>query len=363
MLRFFVATMNGDLRELTMQTTAKITEMIALSKTAFDLPSSCTVRAILDSTSLHVGATLSDVGVVNGCVVHIIIKPVEDTSLLVSVDQTVVEICRWGPELILEQRRLDDKPTSIMIISKCGTGKTELIRTMLFHLRKHTCGIAFDLHCGEYGSRSPFFPKNDFYENFSYNARQKSSIVQENKGVMVFDQMDHDHEFKTWSCDILKEHKGTVIKTRQFAYYTKIDADFDFVILFRDNIVSNRLRLYEQFFQTLAPELTFDDFSQLMDQVCSRFTCLVLDNTNESKNITDRLFWYEADVTTHPVRVICTIVDNKIYDVQFEDSGEIVEGVNAAYLVGLNSESVSLRFRNTWMTLPPDERHCFVTRK
>lgn len=72
-------------------------------------------------------------------------------------------------------------------------------------------------------------------------------------------------------------------------------SNVDFVFILRENIVSNRKRLYEQY-AGMFP--SFEIFCQVMDQCTENFECLVIDNTTKSNKIEDMVFWYKGDI--HP---------------------------------------------------------------
>lgn len=72
-----------------------------------------------------------------------------------------------------------------------------------------------------------------------------------------------------------------------------IRAQFDFVFILRDQIVANRKRLYEHY-AGMFP--SFEIFSKVMDEFTNNYECLVIDNTVQSNNIEDMVFWYKADL-------------------------------------------------------------------
>jgi len=67
----------------------------------------------------------------------------------------------------------------------------------------------------------------------------------------------------------------------------------DYIFIFRDDIISNRERLY-QLYAGMFP--TFESFNQVMEQCTKNFECLVIDNTTSSKKIEDIVFRYTAEM-------------------------------------------------------------------
>lgn len=87
-------------------------------------------------------------------------------------------------------------------------------------------------------------------------------------------------------------------------YVTDIGPDLrgnvDYVFVFKDNVYSNRQKLYKMFFGNFGH---FDDFQAVMDRCTQNFECLVLDNTTQSTGLTDSVFWYKARLDLEPFRV------------------------------------------------------------
>jgi hypothetical protein len=69
----------------------------------------------------------------------------------------------------------------------------------------------------------------------------------------------------------------------------------DYVFILRENMVSNRRRIYEQF-AGIFP--TFEFFCQIMDQCTENYECLVIHNGSKSNKLEDCVFWYKAE--SHP---------------------------------------------------------------
>lgn len=83
----------------------------------------------------------------------------------------------------------------------------------------------------------------------------------------------------------------------------------DFVFILRENILGNRKRIYENY-AGMFP--TFDMFCQFMDQCTENYECLVICNNVSSNKLEDQVFWYKA--SDHPPFKLCAPslwVDNK----------------------------------------------------
>lgn len=93
-----------------------------------------------------------------------------------------------------------------------------------------------------------------------------------------------------------KHHRTTCVVTMQ--YPTRMPpsmrTNVAFVFIFRDDVISNRKRIYENYGDTFE---SFEMFCRVMDS-CKEggYECIVIDNkNNNSKQVEDEVFWYEAD--------------------------------------------------------------------
>lgn len=75
--------------------------------------------------------------------------------------------------------------------------------------------------------------------------------------------------------------------------------NIDYVFILRDNLVSNRKKIYEHYAGVFP---TFDCFSQCMDQCTNDYELLVIDNTCKNNKLEDSVFWYKAQ-THAPFRM------------------------------------------------------------
>ena len=68
--------------------------------------------------------------------------------------------------------------------------------------------------------------------------------------------------------------------------------NIDYIFILRENIVSNRKRLWEHY-AGMFP--TFEMFNQVMNQCTENYECLVVDNNAKSNKLQDQIFWYKAE--------------------------------------------------------------------
>lgn len=87
-ISFFMATLNGDIRETSLPSSATVRDMITHAKTLFDLPQKSVIAAVLASTAKELESLSQNVieaGVESRCVVQIVIQGPIDMSLLGNV--------------------------------------------------------------------------------------------------------------------------------------------------------------------------------------------------------------------------------------------------------------------------------------
>ena len=83
----------------------------------------------------------------------------------------------------------------------------------------------------------------------------------------------------------------------------------DFIFILRETMINNRKRIYDNY-AGMFP--TFEMFCQFMDQCTENYECLVICNGVSSNKLEDQVFWYKA--AEHPPFKLCDDslwVDNK----------------------------------------------------
>jgi len=88
--------------------------------------------------------------------------------------------------------------------------------------------------------------------------------------------------------------KVMLIITMQFplGIPPNLRTNIDYVFILRENYISNRKRIYENY-AGMFP--TFESFCQVMDQCTENYECLVINNNSKSNKLHDQVFWYKAD--------------------------------------------------------------------
>ena len=206
----------------------------------------------------------------------------------------------------------------VVLIGKRETGKSFLVKDLLFYHKDMPVGTVISGTEGANAFYSKIMPSifihGEYRPEIITNVlkRQKKVINTINKEVeeigdstidprayLILDDCLYD---KSWvnNKDIRslfmngRHYKIMFLITMQYALGIppNLRTNIDFVFLLRENYMSNRKRLYEQY-AGMFP--SFDVFCQVMDQCTEDFECLVINNNAKSNKLEDQVFWYKAE--------------------------------------------------------------------
>ena len=206
----------------------------------------------------------------------------------------------------------------IMLIGKRGTGKTFLVKDLLYYHQDVPIGVVIsgtEEGNGFYGKIVPkLFIHNEYSSAIIENIlkRQRSVLKQIKKEVETFKKSSIDPRTfvilddclydNSWSRDKLmrllflngRHWKIMLIITMQYPLGVPptLRTNIDYVFILRETYISNRKRIYENY-AGMFP--TYDSFSQILDQCTENYECLVINNTTKSNKLQDQVFWYKAD--------------------------------------------------------------------
>jgi hypothetical protein len=207
---------------------------------------------------------------------------------------------------------------SVLLIGMRETGKTVIAKDILWHNRDIPYGTVI---CGTDGPDAVYRqytvpPDLHHYEYTPETIRyavkrqrwlNKTESIEDRRAFLVIDDCLYD---SSWMRDKYIRHilsnrsslQTLFIMTMQWAMGIPpiMRENFDYVFILRENIMSNRRRLYEQYAKDIFPE--FGVFSQVLNEVFQYqpnqtgnwHPCLVIDNTSTSTNVEDRVFHFTA---------------------------------------------------------------------
>ena len=211
-----------------------------------------------------------------------------------------------------------DSDKVVVLIGKRETGKSFLVKDLLYHNQEIPVGTVISGTEGANSFYSKIMPsifihgeyKPEIVKNVLKRQKkiinsiqqEKSDLGQTNIDPRAFLILDDCLYDKSWvnNKDVRslfmngRHYKMMFIITMQYALGIppNLRTNIDYVFLLRENIVSNRKRLYEQY-AGMFP--SFDIFCQVMDQCTENFECLVINNNAKSNKLEDQVFWYKAD--------------------------------------------------------------------
>lgn len=217
----------------------------------------------------------------------------------------------------------DDKV--VVLIGKRDTGKSYLCKDLLYYHQHIPVGAVISATESAnqfYGKMIPPLFIHDEYDERIVSRllqRQKKAMDKYNqekidvkkqggdvgqvttdpRAFLILDDCLYDSSW-TKSKDIRsifmngRHYKLMFIVTMQYALGIppNLRTNIDYVFILRENIVSNRKRLYESY-AGMFP--TFEVFCQVMDQCTENYECLVISNNAKSNMLEDQVFWYKAE--------------------------------------------------------------------
>lgn len=207
------------------------------------------------------------------------------------------------------------KPHKIwLLLGKRNTGKSTLIRDLMFHMKSYVdYPVAMTPTEESISSFEKIIPESCVHTGFNVNTvdriiahqrqRGKKKLSQKNI-LMVLDDMMYDKKVLKGQGirDIFmngRHLKITLVNAMQYCMDMGPDlrSQVDYCFALRENIVANRVKLWKYFFGGFE---NFDDFCTVLTECTSNNECLVIDNTVKSNNLEDMIFWYKADIDIPP---------------------------------------------------------------
>jgi len=259
------------------------------------------------------------------------------------------------------------KGSVVVLIGKRETGKSFLVKDLLYYKRDIPVGTVISAsesaNCF-YGDMMPSLFIHDEFKPEIVNSlvKRQAMVVKKMRqeesrygksnidpwAFLILDDLMYDTSWlKDKNIRMLfmngRHWKfGVFMITMQFSLGIPpaLRTNVDFIFILRENIISNRKRLYDHY-AGMFP--SFEIFCQVMDQCTENYECLVIDNTCKSNKIEDMVFWYKGD--EHPPYKIGApafwqyhnqhfATSNNIYDDE-EDISEIANNKRRGPLINV----------------------------
>jgi hypothetical protein len=212
----------------------------------------------------------------------------------------------------------ENKGPVVVLIGKRDTGKSFLVRDLLFYQQDIPIGTVIsgtEEGNGFYGKMVPrLFIHNEYNSAIIENIlkRQRTVLKQVKKEIETYKRSTIDPRAfvilddclydNTWARDKLmrllfmngRHWKIMLVITMQYplGIPPTLRTNIDYVFILRENYIANRKRIYENY-AGMFP--TFEAFCQVMDQCTENYECLVINNNSKSNKLNDQVFYYKAD--------------------------------------------------------------------
>ena len=203
----------------------------------------------------------------------------------------------------------------IIMLGKRNTGKSFLCKDLLSYHSDVPTGLVISGTESSNRFYSDIFPPLFIYDEYKPDivsnivARQKK-VIKKNMAARAGQEVDPRMVFimddclydDSWVRDVNirsifmngRHMKIMFIFTMQYPLGVPpvLRANIDYVFILREQIVSNRKRIYDNYCGMLP---SFDIFCTVLDNTTENYECLVVDNTSRSNKIEDQIFFYRAE--------------------------------------------------------------------
>lgn len=195
----------------------------------------------------------------------------------------------------------------ILLVGKRGTGKSVLLNDLMYYISQMV-DYAVAMTPTEESARTfrEHMPESWIYDGFNgpkidaLLAMQRDAAKKQKlrKIFVVLDDCMYDKKvLKNLGIrDIFMNGRHLYLTfTVAMQYVMDMTPDLrtqvDYVFALRENIISNKQKLWKYFFGMFE---RFEDFNRVMDKCTEDHGCIMLDNTSKSNKVEDCIYWYKA---------------------------------------------------------------------
>jgi hypothetical protein len=214
----------------------------------------------------------------------------------------------------------ENKGPVVVLIGRRDTGKSFLVRDLLYHHQDIPVGTVIsgtEAGNGFYGNIVPrLFIHDEYHSGIVENVLKRQKLVLKEikrraeapsatrgpldpRAFVIMDDCLYDDK---WTRDRMmrllfmngRHWKIMLVITMQYplGIPPNLRTNIDYVFILREPYLSNKRRIYDNY-AGMFP--TFESFCQVMDQCTENYECLVIDNNAKSNRLEDQIFWYKAD--------------------------------------------------------------------
>ena len=211
----------------------------------------------------------------------------------------------------------ENKGPVVVLIGRRDTGKSFLVRDLLYHHQDIPIGTVISGTEAGNGFFSEHVPKLFIHDEYNTAIienilkRQKTVLKQVKKELDAYKRTSIDPRAFVILDDCLYDNKWTKDKMMRLLFMNgrhwkimliitmqyplgippNLRTNIDYVFILREPYIANRKRIWENY-AGMFP--TFESFCQVMDQCTENLECLVINNNAKSNKLQDQIFWYKA---------------------------------------------------------------------
>lgn len=219
-----------------------------------------------------------------------------------------IRIKKFDPKTITASRIL-------FIIGKRNTGKSVLMRDLLYHMPKPDYCLAMAPTEDTLKMFREFLPESCIFDHFSQEKLERLVSLQRelvNRGkkrnvLIILDDCMYQKGVLKSTCmrSIFFNGRHDNISLMCAAQYLmeiecSLRTNIDYIFTMRENILTNRQKLHKYFFGQFSK---FDEFDKVMTACTQDYKTLVLDGTVSSTTATDSVMWYKASLNVPHFRL------------------------------------------------------------
>lgn len=202
------------------------------------------------------------------------------------------------------------KESIIVLLGKRNTGKSVLVKDILYHCRDIPIGtvVSHTDHLTHFYDR--FIPGMLIHKRYAPEIltkvfeRQTRALAEHWKNpnsFLLFDDclsdarniVSNEHISEVFFNG--RHYKLLFILTMQspMALPPAMRTNVDFTFILRNNNFSDREKIYKHY-AGMFPSMAY--FEKVLDACTEDYNCLVIDNTSQSNKLEDQIFYYKADL-------------------------------------------------------------------
>jgi hypothetical protein len=242
---------------------------------------------------------------------------------------TNFNIKKFDMNMIVDRCDIESKKSPVIVlIGKTDTGKSFLVRDIFAKTQECFRSVGTVISPTEVAD--PFFQdfipakliKDKYDPSIVANVIKRQTLVKSHRAqqirdtgssnvdpraFLVFDDCLYD---KSWVNEettryLFMNGRHVNILTLITMQYPlgitpNLRTNIGFVFILRENVTSNRKRIYENYAGMFS---TFEMFCRFMDSCTENYECLVICNGVQSNRLEDQVFWYKAE--SHPPFKLC----------------------------------------------------------